>query len=99
MKPENAYQIVPDLSNSTASSPVVAIHPKGSSPRLSFLSSTRDNGIIHHSVKVETDDEDNDQTIHVDVGLRHKRSLLMRAQSPDFAARHKQSIRRGPDLF
>lgn len=65
LRPENAYQIVPDLNNSTASSPIVAIHPKGSSPRLSFLSNAKDNGAIHHAVKVETDDEDNDQTIHV----------------------------------
>nr|CDQ05901.1 BMA-IRK-2, isoform e [Brugia malayi] len=100
LKPENAYQIAPDLNdNSAGSSPIIAIHPKGSSPRLSVLLSKGDNGTLRHPDKVETDDEDNDQTIHVDVGLQHKRSLLTHAQSPDILARHKQSIRRGPDLF
>ncbi|VDO25607.1 unnamed protein product [Onchocerca flexuosa] len=100
LKPENAYQIAPDLNdNSAGSSPVIAIHPKGSSPRLSVLLSKGDNGTLRHLEKVETDDEDNDQTIHVDVGLQHKRSLLTHAQSSDLLARHKQSVRRGPDLF
>nr|CDQ05899.1 BMA-IRK-2, isoform c [Brugia malayi] len=100
MRAKNAYQIAPDLNdNSAGSSPIIAIHPKGSSPRLSVLLSKGDNGTLRHPDKVETDDEDNDQTIHVDVGLQHKRSLLTHAQSPDILARHKQSIRRGPDLF
>uniref|UniRef100_A0A1I8ET46 Inward rectifier potassium channel C-terminal domain-containing protein n=1 Tax=Wuchereria bancrofti TaxID=6293 RepID=A0A1I8ET46_WUCBA len=100
MRAKNAYQIAPDLNdNSAGSSPIIAIHPKGSSPRLSVLLSKGDNGTLRHPDKVETDDEDNDQTIHVDIGLQHKRSLLTHAQSPDILARHKQSIRRGPDLF
>lgn len=59
--------------NSAGSSPVIAIHPKGSSPRLSVLLSKGDNGTLRHLEKVETDDEDNDQTIHVRAYFLFKR--------------------------
>uniref|UniRef100_A0A914RCB1 Inward rectifier potassium channel C-terminal domain-containing protein n=1 Tax=Parascaris equorum TaxID=6256 RepID=A0A914RCB1_PAREQ len=45
---------------------------------------------VHTSKKVSD--------MSVDVGLKHKKSII-RSQSPEFPIRHKQSTRRGPDLF
>lgn len=65
LKPETDYQIAPMQDNATGNSPLIAIHPKGYSPRLSVLMSKGENHTLRHPDKVETDDEDNDQTIHV----------------------------------
>ncbi|VDN56258.1 unnamed protein product [Dracunculus medinensis] len=92
LKPENPFQVIHDLEESNGDSLKMLSNRSDSNNHISFL---RDSC---HRVAIETDDEDDDNTITIDVGLKHKKSI-MRSQSPDFSNRHKPSARRGPDLF
>ncbi|VDK41774.1 unnamed protein product, partial [Anisakis simplex] len=101
LNPEDAYQVVPRIgSESSGTSSKVSFHShKTMNNRLSVADVKENDGIIQR-VRIETDDEDEeyDNTITLDVGLKHKKSII-RSQSPDYSLRHKQSTRRGPDLF
>ncbi|KHN72412.1 Inward rectifier potassium channel irk-1 [Toxocara canis] len=99
LKPENAYQVVSSVgAESNGTTPKVSVHSKRGNNCMSIVA-PKDTGSVQR-VKIETDDEDEEyeNTVTVDVGLKHKRSVI-RSQSPDFSLRHKQSARRGPDLF
>uniref|UniRef100_A0A183UXS0 IRK_C domain-containing protein n=1 Tax=Toxocara canis TaxID=6265 RepID=A0A183UXS0_TOXCA len=99
MRPENAYQVVSSVgAESNGTTPKVSVHSKRGNNCMSIVA-PKDTGSVQR-VKIETDDEDEEyeNTVTVDVGLKHKRSVI-RSQSPDFSLRHKQSARRGPDLF
>uniref|UniRef100_A0A915BZ06 G protein-activated inward rectifier potassium channel 3 n=1 Tax=Parascaris univalens TaxID=6257 RepID=A0A915BZ06_PARUN len=99
LKPEDAYQVVSRMrGESNGATPKVAVHTSKKVSDMSVIP-IKENASMQR-VKIESDDEDEeyDNSITVDVGLKHKKSII-RSQSPEFPIRHKQSTRRGPDLF
>lgn len=97
LKPESGYQFLPISDPKLDGTTSVRVKRDKQTQKLSVVSGDGHN--TPNRVKIESDDEDEgDQTITVNVGLKHKRSLLARPQSPDFL-QHKSSVRREPDLF
>ncbi|VDD88395.1 unnamed protein product [Enterobius vermicularis] len=96
LNPERGYQFIPiaDRQNDSITTSVKVKRDR-QTQRLAVVSPEKSN--IPNRIKIESDDEDEGQgTITVNVGLKHKKSLV---HQPSPILGRKVSVRREPDLF
>uniref|UniRef100_A0A0N5AYF8 Inward rectifier potassium channel irk-1 n=1 Tax=Syphacia muris TaxID=451379 RepID=A0A0N5AYF8_9BILA len=97
LKPEHGYQFVPIPNTDEDATTSVQVRRDQHTQRLAVLSDDPNNSNIQKCVTIESDDEDEGQnTITVDVGLKHRKSLV---HSPSEFIGRRVSMRREPDLF